>query len=583
MQSEESKSGWGYQDTRFETQPGDRVKLTGTRYALAGQVLPQLLPWFSGKLGVRLTHSKQFPGHYPPRVPPSQAGADLLAALTHATGPDQVTIEDETRLRHGHGHTASEIWAIRSDGLKRVPDVVVYPESAEQVLRAVEAAAKHGATIIPYGGGTNVTWALKVPPKEERPVISLGLGRMRRCLELDEQNHTATFEAGVSGKDLENFLAGRGFTLGHEPDSLEFSTLGGWVATNASGMKKNRYGNIEDLVQDISVVTSHGSATRPLSAPRESIGVRPLQYFLGSEGNLGVITSVKVKIRRLPEVKSYASVVFRDLKTGYAFLRDLQLSGVIPASVRLMDNTQFQFGLALKPDASSSLLKLKSRIEKLVVTQLKGFSPDKLCAATFVFEGTRAEVALQKSVVAELTKRHGGIAGGSGNGERGYQLTFAIAYIRDLAFDLGAIAESFETSVGWSEGLSLYERVEHRVTEEHARLGLPGKPFFSGRFTQIYETGVCIYFYLGFHTEGVADPVTAYEKLEHAARDEILKSGGALSHHHGIGKIREEFLPRVYSAGSLALTQALKSALDPENLFGAANHGVSRQKAPGMP
>jgi len=568
---EEAQDGWGYADTRFEVRPDESVVLTGGRYALSGTPLPRLLPWFSNKLGATLTYQKQTPSHYPPNIPASRAPKSLTLELIAAVGESAVTVDDRVRLRHGHGHTASEIWGVRESGLARIPDVVVFPHSGEQVEALVEIARNEQAALVPYGGGTNVTGALLVPEGEQRPVISVSLRRMDRCLALDKANHTAVFEAGIRGEALEAALRTQGFTLGHEPDSLEFSTLGGWIATNASGMKKNRYGNIEDLVLDIRAVTSLGVLSRPTSQPRESVGVRPLQHFLGSEGNLGIVTQATLKLRKLPEVQRYASVVFRDIEDGFSFLRDLQHSGAIPASVRLMDNTQFQFGLALKPESRGLAAGLKSRAEKFFVTRIKGFDPDKLCAATLVFEGSKAEVAYQSAVVQSLTERYKGLPGGASNGERGYQLTFAIAYIRDLAFTLGAIAESFETSAPWDRALPLYRRVERRVQEEHRKLGLPGRPFFSGRFTQIYETGVCIYFYLGFYAHGVPDPVGTYEALEHAARDEILSAGGALSHHHGVGKIRASYLPRVYSEACLDLQSRVKGALDPENLFCAGN------------
>jgi alkyldihydroxyacetonephosphate synthase len=239
-----------------------------------------------------------------------------------------------------------------------------------------------------------------------------------------------------------------------------------------------------------------------------------------------------------------------------------------------MDNTQFHFGQALKPKSDGTLAKLKSAAEKLVVTKLKGFDPFKMVVATVVFEGAADEVAFQEEALYRIAARHGGMKAGASNGERGYQLTFGIAYIRDLTFTHWAIAESFETSVPWSRALELYRRVEARVKKEHAARGLPGNVFFTGRISQIYPTGVCMYFYLGFYAKGVADPIQSYSELEHAAREEILAAGGSLSHHHGVGKIRQDFLPEIYSPASLEFSRDVKRAVDPSNLFGAANHGV---------
>jgi alkyldihydroxyacetonephosphate synthase len=340
-------------------------------------------------------------------------------------------------------------------------------------------------------------------------------------------------------------------------------------------MKKNRYGNIEDLVLDMQVVTADGVVGRPQIGPRESIGTNPKNLMFGSEGNYGVITSATVKLFRKPEVQRYGSVLFPTLGHGLDFLYELQRSGSVPASVRVMDNTQFHFGQALQPKSSGVGAKVKSQMQKAFVTRFKGFDPQQMAIATVVFEGSGEEVEFQESVFYRIAKTHGGMKGGAKNGERGYQLTFSIAYIRDLTFTHWAIAESFETSVPWSRALELYERVRARVRREHEARRLPGNPFFTGRITQVYTSGVCIYFYLGFYCKGVKDPVRQYAELEHAAREEILAAGGTLSHHHGIGKIRQDFMNDIYSPGSLAVMQRVKRAVDPANLFGANNHGVS--------
>lgn len=572
--NEEALDGWGFADTKFVVQPNGSVVLTGDRYSLSNAELPNLMPWFAQKLGAPLGYDNQNVPHYPPEIPAPRSAPKLSKALAEFLRADQLTDDATTRLRHGHGHTGAEIWAIRYGKLPRVPDVVVYPENHDEVVRIVRAAQEHGAFVVPFGGGTNVADALRLPIDEERFAISVDLRRMNRVLWVDKKNRMACIEAGATGRHIAPVLEKYGLTLGHEPDSMEFSTLGGWIATNASGMKKNRYGNIEELVLDITAVTAGGVVTRPNVAPRESIGANPRNVFIGSEGNLGIVTSAVVKLSPLPEVQRYGSVLFPSLDAGLAFLYDLQAAGAVPASVRVMDNTQFHFGQALKPRSDGSLHKTKSAIEKFVVTQLKGYDPYQMAVATIVFEGSKEEVAFQEKTLYRIAKQHGGMKAGSTNGERGYQLTFGIAYIRDLTFTHWAIAESFETSVPWSQAMDLYRRVETRVKAEHKAKGLPGNPFFTGRLTQVYPTGVCIYFYLGFYAKGVDDPVRRYAELEHAAREEILAAGGSLSHHHGVGKIRQDFLPQIYSEGALAFTRDVKRAVDPDNVFGANNHGV---------
>jgi alkyldihydroxyacetonephosphate synthase len=263
-------------------------------------------------------------------------------------------------------------------------------------------------------------------------------------------------------------------------------------------------------------------------------------------------------------------VLFRDFAAGFAFLRAVQRSGVVPASVRLMDNLQFQFGQALRPERTG-LAALKGRLEKAFVTKLRGFDPERMVACTLLFEGGREEVEAQERSVYRLAARHGGMKAGGENGERGYQLTFAIAYIRDFMLEQWVLGESFETSVAWSEAEALCSNVKQRIWQEHTKRGLPGRPFVSCRVTQLYDTGVCIYFYFAFHYKGVEHASEVYAELERAARDEILRSGGSLSHHHGVGKLRQPFLPRVFSPAALAWRQKLKAAVDPENVLGCGN------------
>ncbi|RYF09685.1 MAG: oxidase, partial [Deltaproteobacteria bacterium] len=337
-----------------------------------------------------------------------------------------------------------------------------------------------------------------------------------------------------------------------------------------SGMKKNRYGNIEDLVLDIRAVGAQGMMSRSGVAPRESIGLDPARQWFGSEGNLGIITSAVVKLFDLPPVHTYGSIIFPSFEEGVAFMYELSQLHTWPASVRLVDNMQFQFSMALKPEKSGAK-RLLSRLEKLYVTGLRGFVPDKMTACTLVFEGSAEEVAVQEQQVYKIAALHGGLKAGAENGKRGYQLTYGIAYIRDFVMKHHVLAESFETSVPWSRVLELCERVKQRLYREHAARGLPGKPFITCRVTQLYQTGVCVYFYFAFYAKGVANPSQVYSDIEAAARTEILQSGGSLSHHHGVGKLRKRFLPEIMSEACLDWATRSKHAVDPDNVFGCGN------------
>jgi alkyldihydroxyacetonephosphate synthase len=572
----ESLDVWGFRDTHFDISENGHVVIRGTRYELSGKELPRFLPWVRETLEVDVNPKEVHTPQYPTVIPEPILSEELMAAFRGLLSPAQIDTTGEIRMRHGHGHTQEEMFSIKYAQLGRIPDVVVYPETEEQVAKLVEIAKQYSATLVPYGGGTNVTDALRCFPNERRTIVSVDMRRMNRVLWIDRTNMLACIQAGAVGRHILAELKKHGVTMGHEPDSVEFSTLGGWIATNASGMKKNRYGNIEDLVLDVSVVTAAGKLERSICSPRESVGMDLRRLIFGSEGTLGIVTSAIVKIFPLPEVQEYGSVLFPSFEDGFKFMFALAREATPPASVRLVDNLQFQFGLALKPK-SSAMAKLKSRVEKFFVTKIKGFAPLKMVACTLVFEGTRSEVDQQQKDLYAIAARNGGMKAGSENGRRGYQLTYSIAYIRDFLMNYYIIAESFETSVAWSDALALCTNVKTRLNEEYARRKLPGKPFITARVTQIYRTGVCIYFYFGFYYKGVSNPQEVYLELENIARDEILKSGGSLSHHHGIGKLRQAYLPRIMSPAAVQWKRDLKKSLDPANIFGAGNQDLDGQ------
>ena len=202
-------------------------------------------------------------------------------------------------------------------------------------------------------------------------IVSVDTRRMNAIESLDEENLLVTVEAGITGKELETRLNKQGFTVGHEPDSYEFSTVGGWISTNAAGMKKHRYGNIEDIVQDLTMITPKGKINQMMPLTRSSIGIKPQNIMFGTEGNFGIITKATLKVHKLPESSSYESIIFRDWETGVAFMYDLFHSNMVPASARLADNLQIRLGNALKEKKHGFpgyLDKVKKYIKHLLIS-----------------------------------------------------------------------------------------------------------------------------------------------------------------------------------------------------------------------
>jgi alkyldihydroxyacetonephosphate synthase len=567
---------WGYTDTVFEFDGPRSVRVTGSRYPLAGYSMPFFIPFAEEVLGVPISPDETMAE--PPRQIPAapRDHAAFAAVLAQQLDETQISTGDTDRLVHSHGQlSVGEIYRLLYLGsLGRIVDVVLFPQSEDDARHIVSMAAAHGVCLVPYGGGTNVSGALTLPENEDRVIASVDMRRMHSILELDEENQQATVEAGISGKELERDLAARGFTSGHDPDSAELSTLGGWIATNASGMKKNRYGNIEDIVIEATLVTPTGEIETYHSTPRNSTGLQPRVWLFGNEGNFGLITKATIKVHPKPMAREFGSLVFPGMKNGVRYLKQLRQEGGLPASIRLVNNTEFRFGQALKA-APAPWKSIMSKLQKFVLFTIKGFDPLKMAACTIVMEGTHREVAHQKKIIFSLAKSFGGMSGGSHNGQTGYMLTFGIAYIRDFFNQFHIMGETFETSVPWNCIHDVTGAVEKELLAQCAEYGVQGTPYLSFRVTQTYHTGVCIYFTMGFSGKGLDQPDVTYHKIEAKLRQTILDHGGSLSHHHGIGKIRAEFLTQVQSEASLEIMRQTKRAVDPENIFGARNGALA--------
>ena len=485
------------------------------------------------------------------------------------------------RVRHGTGHSQEDMYLIRSGSFIqiRLPDAVVWPSCEGEIGQLVSMAKSKEWCLIPFGGGTNVSHATRCPVKEveSRPILSVDMRLMNRVLWVNEEDGLAHIEAGITGRDLVQEMRRRGYIIGHEPDSIEFSTLGGWIATKASGMKRNKYGNIEDIVKSVRVVGSeglfwrgkHGEETS--TCGRESRGIDLLSVTVGSEGCLGIITSAVIRIWPLPECQEYDSVILPDLRHGLRFSRDLaRLGPNLPSSVRLLDNEHFRLGRALQEECTIIERGL-TYLRKLAYSAAGSCSTDSAVCTTIAFEGTREEVASQKRAIRTLASRHGGMCVGAHVGKSGYELTFAIAYLRDFALTYNFLAESFETFAPWSKVESIIRATKERVKDEHRLRCLPGEPFVGSRVTQLYHEGACLYFYFCMNIRGVKNPSSTFAEIEHAARQEIIDRGGSLSHHHGIGKIRSEFTKHMDSDAFRSFLSSLKRSVDPSNTFGARN------------
>ena len=534
--SGEALGYWGFSDSAFVVQ-ADRngkpfVSFQGEHYDLHSKHLSRLIPFIEQEMGVRvdLMHEAYQLATSETCCTPCQLPDSDLATLTEV--PLRISVLEHDRIRHATGHCQSDVISVRSRRFIRAPDVVIWPTSESDVQCIIATARQKNWCLIPFGGGTNVSQATSCPPLhvEPRPIVSVDMKNMAQVLSVDEENGVAHVQAGITGRALVDELGQRGYTMGHEPDSYEFSTLGGWIATKASGMKRNKYGNIEDIVKGVRVAGPNGILFHghpDVVWGRESTGLDLCDLMMGSEGCLGIVTSAVIRIWPTNRVEQhYDSVLFPHWEHGFAFVREIAKLSTCsaPASVRLLDNAHFRLGQALRPDDASIWESIQRAIGQAVV-QWKWSDTQQVVCTTLLSEGTRSEIQYQKHLLQPLIQSYSGIRLGAKVGQSGYDLTFLIAYLRDFALTYHIVGESLETFCPWSKVERLIARTKARIFQEHADLRLPGRPFVGCRVTQVYHEGACLYFYISAHLEhcGDNDASSVFSQLEHAARDEITK------------------------------------------------------------
>lgn len=421
--------GWGYEDSRFKYS-NHQFKFTGDRYSIGnGAPFTGMKTYVEAQYGIKVDDLEpakkivQREADYPKRI----ENAEFLEAIQSAA----IDFSDdfEERIFRSHGQSAHESFTVNFEHFDRIADSVVFPKCHADVEIIVKAANKFNVALIAVGGNTNVTDSCGCPSDEKRQIVTVDCSQMNRLMWIDSENFLACFEAGIVGQDLERVLNSKGFTMGHEPDSIEFSTLGGWISTRASGMKRQKYGNIEDIVTNFKLVTSVGTFNKNFSAPRVSMGPNFDEIVIGSEGNFGILTEAVIKIHPAPEVKRYGSIVFHDFDSGVECMREIAKSCCQPASLRLVDNFHFESSAMLR-QTEGKVLDYVEGLKRTYLSAIKGYDLKSVAVATFLFEGKKDEVTRNENLLLKIAKSHGGYNAGEGYGKMGYQVTFYIAYIR---------------------------------------------------------------------------------------------------------------------------------------------------------
>ena len=535
--------GWGWED-----------------HSRPVEAFPVLWRYLQARLKVDPSTRRSVPPIDQVRLPPSLLSPDELAELNALVGDGNLSAEHRDRVTHATGRSYRDLLRLRSGTLYRAPDAVIFPEDARTVSALFELAARRRYALVPYGGGTSVVGGVEpLADGTYAATLTLDLRRMNRVTSVDEASGLAVAEPGIRGPLLEEALQAKGLTLGHFPQSWEFSTLGGWIATRAVGGLSNRYGRIDDLVVGLRLV-----------APARTIDVRPLpgkdhgpdlmQLVLGSEGVLGVVTEATVRAHPAPATRSFASRLFKTFEDGIAALRTMARDDALPDMTYLSDGEETRFAMAqagVDPDRPAG----RAGVPLRGLARM-GYSPEQQSLLLMAFEGSPRRVARRRRAALRHARPAFGL--GAGPARRWYAERFETPYLRDSLIDHGILVDTVETAASWSGLMGVYRAAGKALQDalwEHAGAGL-----VLCHISHVYPDGASLYFtFFGQAREG--REIAQWEAVKDSVTRAIIDAGGALSHHHGIGADHAPYLGKVVGEDGLLVLRALKRELDPEGIM----------------
>ncbi|MBX2804255.1 MAG: FAD-binding oxidoreductase [Myxococcales bacterium] len=519
--------GWGY---------AERFPDAATRASLA-QALPMLVG-FEGEAPDEPVPIEQVQL----RTPRVQAPPSLVGVWS---------AEPEVRIRHTYGRSyPDQLRGYRGD-FAASPDAVVTPRSEDDLATLLAWASEAGVAVVPRGGGTSVCGG--VTPERDAPWVCLSLGAFDQIRDVDRASLTASLGAGLTGPQVEAALGPHGLSLRHYPQSFEFSTVGGWVATRAGGHFATNYTHIDDLVASVRMVTPAG-VWESRRLPGSGAGPSPDRWVLGSEGIFGVITEASLRVRPRPTFKAKATMTFDDYGSAVAAVRDIAQARLYPSNCRLLDRREAL--LNRLPRVAEGLLLL-------------------------AFESADHPVGPALERAMTLAATHGGacpdgpavVDGGEATapadaGEAWKQSFFDGPYLQSLLISVGVVADTFETAVPWDRFEALHRGVIRAVRAEMKAQS--GHAFVSCRFTHVYPDGPAPYFTWLMPAQRGRE-LEQWLAVKRAASDAVLEHGGTITHHHAVGRLHRPWYARQRPAPFGAALTAVKRAMDPA---GVLNPGV---------
>lgn len=479
--------------------------------------------------------------------------------LARLVGAENVKTDRRERVRHTYGKSYRDLVRLRQGILIHPPDAVVYPGGEDEVARLVEFCVRANCALVPFGGGSSVVGGVEAVDK--RPVLSLDLGRMDRVLRVDEVSQTASVQAGIRGPALEQALNSRGFTLGHFPQSFEFSSLGGWIATRGAGLSSTKYGKIEAMVESLRAATPAG-ILETKRVPASAAGPSLLQLLVGSEGTLGVITSATMRIRPLPAVADYRALLFKSFPEGLAAVRQMLQHDLVPGTVRLSDRAETASFFSLRV-ASGGWREFYERLG-LRWLGLHGYSFQSGALMILGLEGDGGAVRSERGRALQICKSHRGMDIGGGVARAWLADRYETPYLRDLLLDRGILTDTLETATTWDNLDHLHQELSSAIQAGSSAAG--SRALVMTHVSHCYRDGASLYVtFLAKMARG--HEIEQWQVIKRAASECIVANGGTISHHHGVGYEHMPWMKDELGRGGLRALEALKQALDPHNVM----------------
>jgi alkyldihydroxyacetonephosphate synthase len=481
------------------------------------------------------------------------APRQLPDAVERAAGGD-LSREHSERVRHAGGKSYPDLFRARSGRLDAAPDAVVAPGSVEQVTALLEACTAEEIAVVPFGGGTSVVGGVDALAGAHAAVIALDLRRLRRC-EVDSTSLTARLGPGLRGPEAEAALAAQGLTIGHFPQSFEYATIGGFAATRSAGQASAGYGRFDELVTAAEMRTPAGRLST-LETPHTAAGPALRELIVGSEGTLGVITDVTVRVRPAPEVTRYEGWITADFTAGAEAVRALAQSDRLPDVTRLSDAEETRVSLAL---SGTSGLK-RTLFDSYVRLRRRSGG----CMLILGWEGDAEDAERRRALSARVLRANGAVRLGRAPGRAWSHGRFDGPYLRDELMDMGYFVETLETSHEWSRYGELYRAVREGLATALRDQGTPGLVWC--HLSHAYRDGASLYFTFAAPRRAGSE-IEQWRAVKTAACEAIVATGGTITHHHAVGRDHAPYMPAEVGETGIAALRALKEELDPAGIM----------------